>query len=379
MAKAGYIGINNIARKIKSGYVSQSGIARKIKKGYIGVGGLARPFWGGGELAYWGLVGTLDNLDGGFIPAAASVGDYALSMGGIKSLNNINTVYAFDRSLTRTLPTPLSTNAGSPTGGMIDGYALCIGGSTSGVNFRTAIDAYDASLTRTTPAQLSGSGGSISVAYNANYLLAAGFSSVTASRGLVNAFDHSLTRFIPGALSPQRQDVAGGTAGPYALFMGGMTFRSQYSAASDAYDASLTRTTPTQLSTARTNLAGGSIGGCAICMGGRDGSSPLTIVDAYNDSLTRSSVTPLSSARSYVTGVSLDEYALCVGGSDSNTAYVTTRYTTVDAYDNSLTHSLPPPFTDARAETATATVGDYLLLFSGNGTNPATVEAYTIG
>lgn len=54
MAKRIYIGVNNVARKIKKGYIGVDGIARKIKKGYIGVGGVARPFWTGGEVVYYG-------------------------------------------------------------------------------------------------------------------------------------------------------------------------------------------------------------------------------------------------------------------------------------------------------------------------------------
>ena len=45
MAKAQYIGVGNIARKVKKQYIGVGGIARKIKKGYIGVGGVARQYW----------------------------------------------------------------------------------------------------------------------------------------------------------------------------------------------------------------------------------------------------------------------------------------------------------------------------------------------
>jgi len=39
MAKGAYIGVNNVAKKIKKGYVGVDGVARKIKKAYIGIGG----------------------------------------------------------------------------------------------------------------------------------------------------------------------------------------------------------------------------------------------------------------------------------------------------------------------------------------------------
>ena len=36
MAKGAYIGIADIARKIKKGYIGVNGIAKKIKKAYVG-------------------------------------------------------------------------------------------------------------------------------------------------------------------------------------------------------------------------------------------------------------------------------------------------------------------------------------------------------
>lgn len=48
MAKGAYIGVNNVARKIKNGYIGVDNTARKIKKGYIGVSGVARQFFAGG-------------------------------------------------------------------------------------------------------------------------------------------------------------------------------------------------------------------------------------------------------------------------------------------------------------------------------------------
>ena len=45
MAKAVYIGINNLAQKVKAIYIGINGTARKVVKGYIGVNGVARLFW----------------------------------------------------------------------------------------------------------------------------------------------------------------------------------------------------------------------------------------------------------------------------------------------------------------------------------------------
>jgi hypothetical protein len=42
MAKGGYIGVDDKARKIKKCYIGVDGVARKVKKAYIGVDGVAR-------------------------------------------------------------------------------------------------------------------------------------------------------------------------------------------------------------------------------------------------------------------------------------------------------------------------------------------------
>lgn len=48
MAKAAYIGIDSVARKVKKIYVGIDGVARKVKKAYIGVAGVARLFYSSG-------------------------------------------------------------------------------------------------------------------------------------------------------------------------------------------------------------------------------------------------------------------------------------------------------------------------------------------
>lgn len=40
-----YIGVSNVARKIKNGYVGVANVARKIKYGYVGVANVARKFY----------------------------------------------------------------------------------------------------------------------------------------------------------------------------------------------------------------------------------------------------------------------------------------------------------------------------------------------
>lgn len=65
MAKASYIGVDGIARKIKKMYVGVDGVARKVKKAYIGVAGVARLFYSSGFPLADLPEGSLINLNEG--------------------------------------------------------------------------------------------------------------------------------------------------------------------------------------------------------------------------------------------------------------------------------------------------------------------------
>ncbi|MBQ7563924.1 MAG: hypothetical protein IJT16_08040 [Lachnospiraceae bacterium] len=59
----GYVGNNNIARKITGGYVGVNGVARKITKGYVGVNGIARKIFDSSSGDIYGI-----EWDGGASP-----------------------------------------------------------------------------------------------------------------------------------------------------------------------------------------------------------------------------------------------------------------------------------------------------------------------
>ena len=44
MAKAMYVGIGGVARKVKNGYLGVGGVTRFVRRGYLGVSGVARYF-----------------------------------------------------------------------------------------------------------------------------------------------------------------------------------------------------------------------------------------------------------------------------------------------------------------------------------------------
>ena len=45
MAKNQYVGVNNVARKVKQPYIGVNNVARKVKSGYVGVNGVARQYY----------------------------------------------------------------------------------------------------------------------------------------------------------------------------------------------------------------------------------------------------------------------------------------------------------------------------------------------
>ena len=65
MSKAAYIGVGNVARKVKKMYVGVNGVARQVKKGYVGVNGVARQFFASSYFEYSGTYTESDmTIDG---------------------------------------------------------------------------------------------------------------------------------------------------------------------------------------------------------------------------------------------------------------------------------------------------------------------------
>lgn len=332
MAKAGYIGINNIARKIKKGYVSKSGIARKIKKGYIGVGGLARPFWSGGELAYYGTITPISESYECEGHAAASVGNYAIFGGG------------FERQ-------PNTVMLRNPT-------------------------AYNNSLTKMSAPPLQIGRSAISSASSSNFAVFGGGNNYTSRDPRVDAYDSNLTHYSPDNLQTGRQDMLGTGFGNYALFGGGNTNSGTQTNAVDAYDNSLTHTTPTGLTFNTHDGCATSTENYAMFGGGTAGSyNDNSATTAYNSSLTRISSPSLSERRNYVNAGSVGNYMLFAGGRyryRSGGKPVEVSYDSVDAYDSSLTRSSAPKLSAKRIRSTrgykpSATLGEYVLFAFSQG------------
>lgn len=135
-------------------------------------------------------------------------------------------------------------------------------------------------------------------------------------------------------------------------------------------------TTPVpKLNAARKSLAATTVGNYALFGGGcgTSSSTKYATVDAYDESLTRSSPTVLSSARYDLAATTVGNYALFGGGQYGSSV--------VDAYDTSLTRSVPTGLSVGRHLLAATTVGNYALFGGGSGSvigqvRLSTVDAY---
>ena len=132
MSKGIYVGVNNVAHKVKKIYTGVDNVAKQVKKGYVGVGGVARPFFSAeAGVEYYGAITPL-SLERQAL-AATTVGNYAL-FGGGQNTNTpyANTVDAYNTTLTRSTPTALSVGRRYLSATTVENYALFGGGYGSG-------------------------------------------------------------------------------------------------------------------------------------------------------------------------------------------------------------------------------------------------------
>lgn len=135
----------------------------------------------------------------------------------------------------------------------------------------------------------------------------------------------------------------------------------------------------TPLSEARFGLAAASIGGYAIFGGGHKyygsySNGPINIVDAYNASLTRSIPTAFSVERSYLAATTIGNYALFGGGDGEDVNYPAV----MEAYNASLTRNNSASLSVGRDILEATTVGGYAIFGGGfgDGGYSAAVDAF---
>lgn len=133
----------------------------------------------------------------------------------------------------------------------------------------------------------------------------------------------------------------------------------------------------TALTQARAFIATAKVGDYALFAGGQnfDGTTAYTTVDAYNKSLTRSTPTALGGTRTFMAGASIGNYALFAGGRPTQSGTV---YGTVYSYNTSLTRSTATALSTSRYLLASTTVGSYAVFGAGGASSgvTTTVNAY---
>ncbi|MCI8336980.1 MAG: hypothetical protein HFI72_07500 [Peptococcaceae bacterium] len=306
--------------------------------------------------------------------AAATVGNYALFAGGINSAySRVNTLDIYNASLVRNSSKIIYDSCSGLCGVSSDNYALFAGGrgendSNGHAVYIDTVNAFDASLTRTLAADLTKARENAAGASIGGYILFAGGESST---DIVEAYNANLTKVSVPSLSSKRRRASGGSNHNYALFSGSSTVDTYNSSLTrgvaeplriatddklptatiggyvllcnghtstmniDAYDGNLTKTLPTELSQARTRLTATAINNYALFGGG----ATYATVDAYNASLVRSMPTALSQARRDLAAAAVGKYGLFAGGSNGNSIF-----DTVDVYEAVVSEISIPPY-----------------------------------
>lgn len=131
MARDGYVGLNNVARRLKKGYVGVNGVARRLKKGYLGVNGVARLCWVATQT--WAQY----EKQAVYVQNGPTQTSYSGSESG--SMPNITTssTYTFSADTGKfTLVNPTTSQHG---GGSVNGYMIGGGYGKTGSVMRSSI------------------------------------------------------------------------------------------------------------------------------------------------------------------------------------------------------------------------------------------------
>ena len=294
--------------------------------------------------------------------AGTNIGNYALFAAGVTSNGSrISDVEAFNTSLTKTTPTSLNVARSRSVATNVGNYALFAGGcwgySNSYLYSSNEVEAYDKSLTRTLPTDMSADREDLAATNVGNYALFAGGSTRGSNGGFldsVDAYNTSLTRSTATSLPAKKSYSCGGHSIGHAIFAGGYddggATNNVY-----AYDTSLTRSILTELPTKVYNLISAYIGdGNYTLFAG--GNSSSDVVYAYDVSLTRLTRN-LSSSKSVKLSSRVNQYVAFSSMNDTN----------LEIFSPTLTRSLAV-FSDAylgRYDGASASVGGYGLFAEG--------------
>lgn len=345
----GYVGISNLARKIKGIYVGVGGLAKRVLKGYVGINGTAHLCYLLNRVEKLTSVTSLSVARAQL--AAITHAGYALFAGGASPVQSGSgsktTVETYNGSLVRGSATALATGRYALGSAKTGNYALFAGGSNYS-SMQNRVDAYDTNLTHTTPTSLNSSmatgGASIG-----DYAIFCGNTSYA------NAYNSSLVRNTNTSIStPAGKYNLSATLGEYAFFAGG--YGNSATKGVDAINASLVRTSPTSLTLNNSGGAVASNKNYAVVF-----SNYGANVDAYSTSLVKSILTNAPETLNSRTPVSTENVAFFAGGQSSTG-------TMFFGYDANLVKTYYEPISHARGASG-GTVIDGIILFAGGNTN----------
>lgn len=377
MAKKLYVGVNGIARQVNNIYVGVNGVARKVIKGYVGVGGVARPFWTQEKISYYG---TIDSLSRPGESTGATVGNYALFLGGATNSSLDVTATAYDLNLTK-IAAPNSSYVGMGAGcGLSIGNYAVFGGGKNGNSFAYC-DAYDASLTKVQSVPELGAPMMRAVSAKIDNLGFIGggasyFDYTEDGTATVTVFNENLTRNSVG-MSLERYNCGAASVGSKVLFAGGLptTRPEQKTTRVDIFDSSLTRTT-SDLSVSMGYVSGAGLTNYALFLSESG-------VNAFDSSMVQTIPSSPSVLPEKSTPLKLGTFAVFAGG--GNTTGAGNTYNQVICYDDNLTLSNLPSLSEPKMYMGASAIGNYGI-FSGGLNSPFivsstgidTVEVYKI-
>lgn len=248
--------------------------------------------------------------------SATTVGNYAVFAGGRTSAGATQSVQVYDTDLVHTVPTYwLSTARYSHAAASVGNYAV-FGGGYYQAPINT-VEAYDSSLTKKIATELSYQVMELSATTVGNYAIFAGGRYNSTARAEVDSYDSALTKRALTGLGYAKYNLAATTIGNYALFAGGQSSSTASTTRVDVYDGSLTKLADVYyLGVAKYTHAATTVGDYAIFAGGyvRNSSNVVATVEIFDKSLTRQDFTSLSQARQHFAATTVGDYALFGGG-----------------------------------------------------------------
>lgn len=372
MAKGIRVGVGGV-KTSKKVWVGVGGVARKVKKIFAGIGGVVKLVFGG-EPTKVPNAPTLGEPRNDV--AVASIGNYALITGALAS-GVSNTVDVYDFSLLRTqTPSGLRNSVRESVGASNNSLAFFGGGRDVDREPMMTVTSYDTSLVRGSPSNfVYRVSGHVGVSSD-DYALFAGGDSDGYCRNYTYAYDKSGVNVVTSYLFSVAYNLGGAKVGNYALFGGGHNGSKKIDIVTGINLNDRTKVSVTPLSLARTSLKGGANKNYALFIGGNGDSVTYDdVVDAYDESLVHSVPVPLSQPSFGHGVIGTDDYVIVTGG--RITGYPRWR-NTVETYDTSLVKGSLQALSIARYFHEAVSVGSNILVAGGNTRNEATdtVEVY---